>query len=150
VWSVSRQNLMAADVARRGLTRFGEVSVLYSTLLYSTRLYYTVLCIVLYCTVNLLYTHSDPSYLSSYPTLPYPTLHYPDVLDYPILSHIISSIGWSEFEQHCPVYWGNGGQIRVRIGVRWEVRTLTHTHTHTPQEDGITIMYAILSSLDNV
>ena len=28
VWSVSRKNLMAADVARRGLTRFGEVHLI--------------------------------------------------------------------------------------------------------------------------
>ena len=41
-----------------------------------TALYDTVWCCTVLCyTVNLLYAHSDPFYLSSYPTLPYPTLH---------------------------------------------------------------------------
>ena len=142
MWSVSRQNLMAADVARRGLTRFGEVPVLY--------------CIVRYCIAfcgqfTLFYIHSYSCYLiPCHPMPSHPMIHYPTLispkLQYTILPHLISfhlisshlisshsllSVGRSESEQHRPVYRGNGGQICVRTGVRWKVRTHTHTHTHT-------------------
>lgn len=130
MWSVSRQNLMAADVARRGLTRFGEVHVPHCTILYGAALYCAILSI--YSTPILIPSTSHP--IPPYPILHYTTLTYFSTLSYLISSHLILFspilfLGRSESEQHRPVYWGNGGQIRVRTGVRWEVRTHTHTHT---------------------
>ena len=99
VWSVSRKNLMAADVARRGLTRFGEVPLItFSHLFFSQILHLffsfsfrflpsitiALTCFILsYCPTFL--PSFDPSLPSlpisfscslshSLPSLPFPTL----------------------------------------------------------------------------